>query len=222
VHLENGRKLVISAPGNDAQSVYVDGVTVNGKAWNSTVIPHRLLAEGGAVEFTMSSKPGAWGRDAAALPPSLTTGDARPGPLADLTGAGRGSASTGTRDAKGADLFDDTSGTETVFSGTMPVAVTYVFDKAPTAEVSFYTLTSGGAGGHPTAWTLEGSDDGKHWKTLDRRTGERFEWARYTRPFRLDAPARYRRYRLVIAEASDPVQFSLAEIELLGKDAGAR
>jgi hypothetical protein len=99
--------------------------------------------------------------------------------------------------------------------------VTYTFNKTPSAEVSFYTLTSGSAGGHPTAWTLEGSDDGKRWKVLDSRTGERFEWARYTRPFRLDAIARYRRYRVVIAEASDPNQFSLAEIELLGKSAGA-
>lgn len=222
VHLENGRQLVISAPGNGATNVYVAGVTVNGKAWNSTVIPHRLLAEGGEVEFTMSRKPGAWGRNAAALPPSLTTGDARPAPLADLTGAGRGSASISAIDATGADLFDDTSGTETVFPGTKPVAVTYVFNRTPGAKVSFYTLTSGRAGGHPTAWTLEGSDDGRHWNVLDRRTGERFEWARYTRPFRLDVPARYRRYRFVIAEASNADQFSLAEIELLGKSTDAR
>jgi hypothetical protein len=215
VHLENGRKLVISAPDNSAGNVYVDGVTVNGKAWNRTVIPHRLLAEGGHIEFMMSSTPGAWGRDAPALPPSLTTGDARPAPLADLTGPGHGFVTASTSGAKPAALFDNTSRTEAVFTAA-PMSVTYAFEKKPGTEVTFYTLTSGSIGGHPTGWTLEGSDDGMNWKALDRRTGETFKWARYTRPFRLDAPARYRRYRLVINETSDMRQFSLAEIELLG------
>lgn len=215
VHLENGRKLVISAPDNSAGNVYVDGVTVNGKAWNRTVIPHRLLAEGGHIEFMMSSTPGAWGRDAPALPPSLTTGEAPPAPLADLTGAGHGFVTASTSGAKPAALFDNTSRTETVFTAA-PMSVTYAFEKKPGTEVTFYTLTSGSIGGYPTGWTLEGSDDGMNWKALDHRTGETFEWARYTRPFRLDAPARYRRYRLVIKETSGMRQFSLAEIELLG------
>jgi predicted alpha-1,2-mannosidase len=216
VHLENGRKLVISAPGNSDANVYVAGVTVNGKAWNRTVIPHRLLSEGGHIEFTMSSTPGAWGRDASALPPSLTTGDAPPAPLTDLTGPSRGSATANAPGTKPGALFDNTSRTEAAFSGAAPIAVAYAFDRTPDTEVTFYTLTSGSTGGHPTGWTLEGSDDGENWKTLDRRSDESFEWARYTRPFRLDAPARYRRYRLIVDEASDVRQFSLAEIELLG------
>ncbi|KQY52453.1 GH92 family glycosyl hydrolase [Lysobacter sp. Root494] len=216
VHLENGRKLVISAPGNNAATVYVDGVTVNGKAWNSMAIPHRVLAEGGHIEFAMLSKPGAWGRDASALPPSLTVDDALPAPLVDLTGQGRGSVSVSVTGAKGGELFDNTSRTELVFPASSPMWVTYAFDKKPRTGVTLYTLTSGSVGGHPTGWTLEGSDDGKHWKVLDRRTGERFEWTRYTRPFRLDAPARYRRYRLVVTGTSDASQSSLAEIELLG------
>ena len=217
VRLENGRQLVISAPRNNATNVYVDGVTVNGKAWNSTVIPHRLLADGGHIEFDMSPKPGTWGRDASALPPSLTAGDAPPAPMTDLTAPDRGSASINVPGANGGDLFDNTSGTEVVFPAAKQVSVTYAFDTAPRTEVVMYTLTSGGTGGHPTGWTLEGSDDGKQWKVLDRRTGERFEWARYTRPFRLDAPAPYRRYRLVITEASDASRSSLAEVELIGK-----
>ena len=99
------------------------------------------------------------------------------------------------------------------------MSVTYAFEKTPGIEVTFYTLTSGSIGGYPTGWTLQGSDDGIDWKALDSRTGETFEWARYTRPFRLNAPARYRRYRLVINETSDMRHFSLAEIELLGTPA---
>ncbi|NZA26879.1 glycoside hydrolase family 92 protein [Luteimonas sp. SJ-92] len=224
VHLENGRKLVVSAPDNDRENVYVAGVAVDGKAWDRTVIPHRLLAEGGHVEFTMASEPGAWGSAASALPPSLTMGDALPAPLVDLTGPGRGTASASVPGAKAGDpgsgsgqaLFDNTSRTEAVFTGATPVPVTYAFNAAQSAAVSFYTLTSGSTGGHPTAWILEGSNDGDTWQELDRRIGEVFEWTRYTRPFRLDAPAEYRQYRLVVTEASDPQTFSLAEIELLG------
>ncbi|MFT3763214.1 MAG: GH92 family glycosyl hydrolase [Pseudoxanthomonas sp.] len=211
VHLRNGRTLTIRAPDNSRDNVYVAGVAVNGNPWNRTTIPHRLLAEGGDIEFRMSPERSTWGSEASALPPSLTTGDAPPVPLADLSGAGRGAA-----DANTGDLFDDTSRTEAVFAAT-PVRIVYVFDQKPDAAVTMYTLTSGNTGGHPTAWVLEGSDDGKAWKELDRRSGERFEWTRQTRPFRLDAPARYRQYRLVVTAASDPRQFSLAEIELLGK-----
>ncbi|MCF7223330.1 GH92 family glycosyl hydrolase [Marilutibacter chinensis] len=226
VHLQDGRELVISAPGNDRDNVYVAGVTVNGKAWNSTVIPHRLLAGGGRIEFSMSSEPGRWGSDVAALPPSLTTGNEPPSPLADLTGAGTGIASTNMRNAQAGHLFDNTSHSEAVFAAAgaavEPVQVTWTFEERPAAAVTFYTLTSGDTGGHPTDWVLEGSDDGDAWRELDRRSGEVFDWTRYTRPFRLDAPARYKRYRLVITGASDPGRpVSLAEMELLGSPAGA-
>lgn len=216
VHLENGRKLVVSAPDNGPDKVYVAGVTVNGQAWESTAIPHRLLAEGGHVEFRMSAEPSDWGSDPAALPPSLTTDDAPPSPLADLTGPGRGRASTDAAGVDAAHLFDDTSATEAVFAGGAPVSVDYTFDATPAGAVSLYTLTSGSTGGHPTAWILQGSDDGQHWQDLDRRSGEAFEWARYTRPFKPATPARYSRYRLLITEASDLRQFSLAQVELLG------
>lgn len=210
VHLENGRTLTIRAPGNTADTRYVDAVTVNGKPWNSTAIPHHLLAEGGDIAFAMSTTPGRWGRDAAALPPSLTRGDAIPVPLADLSDRHAAEANAG----KAGDLFDDDSRTEVVFAA--PLTVTVALGKAAHGGVRMYTLTSGGTGGHPTAWTLEGSDDGAHWTRVDKRSGERFEWARYTRPFAIRAPAAYRRYRLVIAAASDARQSSLAEIELLG------
>ncbi|WP_149193663.1 GH92 family glycosyl hydrolase [Luteimonas suaedae] len=216
VHLENGRELVIAAPDNSPDNLYVAGVNVDGEAWDSTYLPHRLLAEGGHIEFQMSSAPAAWGSGASALPPSLTTGDAPPVPLADLTGPGRGSASTSVSAVNAGGLFDNTSRTQAVFPGPAPVSVTYAFDATPSAEVTFYTLTSGNTGGHPTGWVLQGSDDGSTWEELDRRRGEAFEWARYTRPFRLDTPVRYSGYRLVITDASDPRQFSLAEIELLG------
>ena len=212
VRLPNGRKLVIDAPDNNRDNIHVAGIAVNGQPWHRAFIPHRLLAEGGKIEFTMSPQRRAWGSDAAALPPSLTSGDAPAEPLSDLTGQGRGVASA---DA----LFDDTSRTGAAFSA--PATVSYAFDNTRGGEVDFYTLTSGSAGGHPIAWTLEGSDDGRRWKVLDRRSGETFEWTRYTRPFRLASPARYRQYRFVFNAGSESGRFSLAEIELLGTPASS-
>jgi putative alpha-1,2-mannosidase len=121
IHLENGKDLVVRAPGNRRENLYVQGVTVNGKAWDRTVLPHRLLAEGGEIEFAMSAKPGMWGRDATALPPSLTDGSAMPAPLVDLTGPGRGAATISAL-GKAGDLFDDSSRTEAVFA--TPATVT--------------------------------------------------------------------------------------------------
>src|SRR5690606_33759626 len=184
VRLENGRTLTIDAPGNSARNRYVAGVTVNGMPWNRTVIPHRLLAEGGEIEFAMSAQPGRWGSAAAALPPSLTAGDAVPAPLADLARPGEASGNVAQVEA----LFDDSSRTEATFSSADPPTVAFEFDGAARGVARMYTLTSGGTGGHPTAWTLEGSDDGTHWTELDRRSGEDFEWARYTRPFAIAAP----------------------------------
>ncbi|WP_202595436.1 GH92 family glycosyl hydrolase [Stenotrophomonas panacihumi] len=218
VHLENGKSLVVSAPDNSAENVYVSGVTVNGKPWNSTVIPHRLLTEGAKVEFAMSPRPATWGSDAKALPPSLTAGDKRPVGLADLTGAERGSAASSVTGVDARVLFDNSSVTEAVFRAATPVSISWTFDKLPASPVRFYTLTSGATGGYPTAWVLEGSNDGAAWKTLDRREGEVFEWARYTRPFRLDAAARYKHYRLVVTAAGGAGEFSLGEVELLGLD----
>ena len=46
VHLENGRKLVVSAPDNSTRNVYVQGLKVNGKPYDRTSLPHDLLAGG--------------------------------------------------------------------------------------------------------------------------------------------------------------------------------
>ena len=222
VHLENGRSLVISAPRNNADNRYVAGVSVNGKPWHSTAIPHRLLAQGGQIEFEMSSKPAAWGSEPAALPTSLTVGAGFPTPLADLTGNGRGLAATSLPGANADVLFDDTSATEMEFSCAAPVTLTYALASVPQGAVTFYTLTSGSIGSYPRAWRLEGSADGHAWKVLDQRAGETFEWARYTRPFRLAAPARYRQYRLVIEGDAGQDRCSLAEVELLAASAPPR
>ncbi|MGG7570890.1 GH92 family glycosyl hydrolase [Streptomyces sirii] len=192
IHLENGRDLVVNAPRNNARNVYVQSLRVNGNPWNSTALPHKMLARGGTLEFTMGPKPSAWGSGKNAAPTSLTRGDRIPAPAADLTRPDGGA------------LFDNTSDTAAEFT-TATVALT-----AP-QPVTSYTLTSAAKENAPTSWVLEASDDGRRWTQVDRRRTESFTWDRQTRVFEISRPGSYRHYRLVAD--GRPV---LAEIELLG------
>ncbi|MFD5779692.1 GH92 family glycosyl hydrolase [Streptomyces sp. NPDC126933] len=190
VHLDNGRKLVVKAPKNSAKNIYVQGLKVNGTAWNSTALPHDLLARGGTLEFAMGSKPSKWGTGKDAAPVSITQDDKVPSPRTDaLTGTGP--------------LFDNTSRTAgQVESADLPVA-------SATRAVQ-YTLTSSKAAEAPTGWTLQGSTDGTDWKTLDTRSAQSFAWDKQTRAFTVTDPGTYTKYRLVTTTPS-----TLAEVELL-------
>ncbi|MFJ9902397.1 GH92 family glycosyl hydrolase [Streptomyces sp. NPDC101152] len=191
VHLENGHDLVVKAPRNSRQNIYVQGVRFNGRAWNSTSLPHSLLSQGGVLEFDMGAKPSAWGSGKNAGPVSITQGDKAATPRTDVLKGG-------------GPLFDNTSATdETVTSVDLPVS-------GPVKGVQ-YTLTS--SADHtkaPTGWTLQGSDDGTTWKTLDKRSGESFTWDRQTRAFSVRSPGTYGKYRLVLDG-----QATLSEVELL-------
>ncbi|MER6348477.1 GH92 family glycosyl hydrolase [Streptomyces sp. NPDC001595] len=191
VHLENGADLVVKAPRNSARNVYVQGVKLDGHRWNSTSLPHRLIARGGVLEFEMGPRPSAWGTGKHAAPPSLTRDDQVPDPRSDAL------------DAEGP-LFDDTSATEaSVTTVDLPVA--------GRTEAVQYTLTS--PADHtraPAAWTLQGSSDGTTWRTLDERAGEEFRWDRQTRAFSVPHPRGYAHYRLVFDR-----EVTLSEVELL-------
>ncbi|MET7687266.1 GH92 family glycosyl hydrolase [Streptomyces sp. NPDC005483] len=191
VHLENGRDLVVRAPKNSARNVYVQGLRVDGKPWRSTSLPHSILSEGAVLDFDMGPRPSKWGTGKNAAPVSITQDDEVPTPRADVL-AGDGA------------LFDNTSATDaTVTSVDLPVS----------GEVKGlqYTLTSSSDRTKaPTGWTLQGSDDGTKWKTLDQRSGESFAWDRQTRAFSVRSPGTYGKYRLVLdGEAV------VSEVELL-------
>ncbi|MFE0792908.1 GH92 family glycosyl hydrolase [Streptomyces mutabilis] len=192
VHLENGRKLVVKAPKNSAKNVYVQGLKVNGKRWNSTALPHDLIAGGGVLEFDMGPRPSSWATGENAAPVSITEDDEVPTPRADAI------------EGDGA-LFDNTSATEAaVTSVDLPVS-------GKGAEAVQYTLTSPADGAQaPAGWKLQGSADGTTWRTLDERSGESFAWDRQTRAFSVKSPGTYQKYRLVLDG-----EHTLAEVELL-------
>ncbi|MCX5386293.1 GH92 family glycosyl hydrolase [Streptomyces sp. NBC_00083] len=191
VHLENGRDLVVKAPKNSTANVYVQSLKVNGKAWNSTALPHDLLARGGTLDFAMGPKPSSWGTGQNAAPVSITKDAKVPTPPSDaITGPGP--------------LFDNSSATSAPFTS-VELAVS-----APTRAVQ-YTLTSAEHAKAPASWTLQASADGTTWKDIDRRSGESFTWDRQTRVFSVRSPGSYAHYRLVGPDGGA----TLAEVELL-------
>ncbi len=194
VHLDNGRDLVVKAPRNSAKNVYVQGLKVNGKAWTSTALPHKLIARGGVLEFDMGPKPSAWGSGKNAQPTSITQDDEVPSPKKDaLVGEGA--------------LFDNSSATAaTSESGAVELPV------GKETKAVQYTLTSStDKAKAPRGWVLEGSVDGRTWKQLDKRSGETFAWDQQTRVFTVARPGTYGHYRLVPHGSA-----TLAEVELLG------
>lgn len=200
VRLDNGRKIVVKAPRNSAENVYVQGLKVDGRRHDRTWLGHEQLADGAVLEFDMGPRPSGWAAGRHGVLRSVTDGDEAPRPLRDATGKDRGTATA-------AALFDDTSGTRaTVADG----RVEYRFREDTRHRIGFYTLTSSEAEADPSAWVLKGSNDGRSWKVLDERDGETFTWRSQTRPFRVDRPGSYSRYRIELADAP-----RLAEIELL-------
>ncbi|MFE3033885.1 GH92 family glycosyl hydrolase [Streptomyces canus] len=191
VHLENGRDLVVRAPKNSARNVYVQGLRVNGKPWGSTSLPHSVLSKGAVVDFDMGPRPSKWGSGKSAAPVSITQDDEVPTPRADVL-AGDGA------------LFDNTSATDAaVTSVDLPVS-------GAVKGVQYTVTSSSDRTKAPTGWTLQGSDDGTEWKTLDQRSGESFAWDRQTRAFSVRSPGTYGKYRLVLdGEAV------VSEVELL-------
>ncbi len=67
-----GKRLVIEAPGNRADTPYVAAVTWNGRPWTKSWISHAELVKGGTLRFTMSATPvPGFGRAMAERPPSF-------------------------------------------------------------------------------------------------------------------------------------------------------
>ncbi|MFD5323219.1 GH92 family glycosyl hydrolase [Streptomyces sp. NPDC127092] len=197
VRMDNGRTLVVEAPRNSARNIYVQGVKLNGVSWNSTALPHALLAKGGTLKFEMGSRPSAWGTGGTAAPVSITQDDEVPSPRADLVaGAGAGP------------LFDDTSATAGPLAGPVGLPVA-----GPVKAVQYTLTSSADRAKAPAGWVLQGSADGVTWTDLDRRDGESFAWNRQTRVFSVAKPGAYAKYRLVVA---GPAAAELAEVELLG------
>jgi len=72
LNLPNGKQCVITAKNNSTENMYVQSMTINGKAWDKTFLPHDVIVNGGTVEFVMGPKPSAWGTSKESRPYSMT------------------------------------------------------------------------------------------------------------------------------------------------------
>lgn len=57
LHLENGKSLVINAPENSQQNIYIDTMLFNGTSYTKNYLQHGDLLNGGVIDYKMSEKP---------------------------------------------------------------------------------------------------------------------------------------------------------------------
>ncbi|QIJ65265.1 GH92 family glycosyl hydrolase [Streptomyces sp. JB150] len=95
------------------------------------------------------------------------------------------------------------------------------FDLDAPVRLVTYALTSANdaAGRDPADWTLQGSADGKDWKTLDTRTGESFSERFQTKTYDLAEPAEFRHFRLDITKNHGAGLLQLADVRFSTGDA---
>jgi predicted alpha-1,2-mannosidase len=212
VRMDNGAELVVNAPNNSPENVYVQGLSIDGQPWDRVYLPHDMIAGGARLDFRMGPRPSTWGCNPDALPPSLTPDGVTPTTMRDITSTPGGSGE-GSDGINVAPLFDDTSRTQVTFGTPTP----WLAYRLPSdgARIRYYTLTSGARGDDPRSWTLRGSDDGAQWTVVDERVAESFRWRRQTRAFRVADPGTFRQYRLDITESTAGEPVTLAQVELL-------
>ena len=133
--------------------------------------------------------------------------------MADTTGP-KLTAATSKEGEDVSALFDNSSSTEVSFKARTPVVtITYTGGKQ---RPVFYTLTSASTATDPSAWVLEGSNDGSNWTTVDVRREQSFADRRETVPFKIQKPGAFQRFRLTVTAA--PAAVALSEVELLASE----
>ena len=218
VHMDNGKTLTIVANNNSRENIYVQSLTVNGKAYDKPFIDHSIISEGATLVFEMGDKASKWGTGE--TPTSLTE-SGKADPAEDLVlstfkqnGALTGTPakntvySTGITDA--ANLFDNNSNT----AATVKNGATVTVSPSKASRLLLYTVTSAARSKAPESLKLEASADGTSWVVLDEREELSYKWDKYTRAFAIsdEAFANYQYYRLTIGGAAS---MQVAELEFL-------
>ena len=92
-------------------------------------------------------------------------------------------------------------------------------------RIEAYSITTANdsPGRDPGDWTLQGSNDGKEWSVLDKRSGETFSKRFQRREFKVANPGDYACYKLDVTKNSGDQSSQIAELELLtAKDKAER
>ncbi|MET3179822.1 UNVERIFIED_ORG: putative alpha-1,2-mannosidase [Variovorax guangxiensis] len=214
VNLENGKRIVITAPGVSDTNRYVQGLRLNGQPITRSYLLHKEIADGATLEFAMGAQPSSWGTGENDVPASITQGNAKPAPLQSLLPTGTYTVSSSTTGQSG-NLYDRDSDTAWQSASANAWIEADAAAGQPASVPRIYTLTSGtqGADQDPKSWKLRASKDGVTWVTLDERRNESFQWRQQTRPFALKAGTEsYSRYRI---EFDNTGTMTVSEFELL-------
>ena len=162
IHLENGKTLTIKANNNSDENVYVQSMTVNGEAHNSSFISSKTLTDGGEIVFNMSATPNKqWGIEGDGT--SITTGDEVPNPDKDLTVSSLEVAdefalnvNKDTVSGKGVkditNLFDNNSNNAATF--TEDTELYYSFNRPVTVNMMTLTSTKDQQAAAPNSFVL--------------------------------------------------------------------
>ncbi len=219
LHLENGNDLVIKANNNSDENVYIQSLTIDGKAYNSTVISHQEFINAKEIVFEMGNTPSEWGKTEDSLD-SITTGKEIATPMEDLMPStvatslpaanASGNAVYSTTDVKW--MVDNTNYSYTGINSKNASVYAY-FEKG--AVIEMYTIsTYENITNMPTTAALYGSNNGNDWTKLDEHKNITFKWQRYVEPFAVDNDASYKYYRLDLSTTASSM--IIGELELYG------
>ncbi len=196
LHLESG-DVEIVAHNNRAENVYIQNMSVDGVAYDSTEISHETLIHAKKIEFSMGNTPSAWGVEADSVKGSATLG-CDPVPMEDLGGTSSANSL----------LFDNATNNSSYTRVTQPVVVRFPSPK--TAKM--VTVTGVDKSTAPSTITVQASDTGEDgsWVTLvTKNVTYRFTFQ--LMPLSLDNNTAYSYYRIQFNGPCD-----IGEIELLG------
>jgi putative alpha-1,2-mannosidase len=57
LNLENGKKVIINAPNNSDNNLYINSMNINGKPYDLNWISHTMLTQGAVINYNMSATP---------------------------------------------------------------------------------------------------------------------------------------------------------------------
>ena len=57
MHLENGNSIVIDAPENSAENIYIGAMRLNGKSYGHNYLKHDVLTGGARIKYKMVAQP---------------------------------------------------------------------------------------------------------------------------------------------------------------------
>ncbi len=102
---------------------------------------------------------------------------------------------------------------------TEPVNIIYTYDEPVSITAYSITASKDEVTRDPASWTLEGSNTGREWTTLDSQTDQTFSNRYATQFYLTETDEAFSYYRLTITNVNGGNQLQIAELQLLSVEA---